>query len=161
LPKVGKELDLIAGINLFADYESKSKHKRGSVGLEYQRANFNLNVNKYFPRKLSSVIIKWGQWLKGSQAVIWVFRGDFTNRNLCFALAERIGIFIGFLVNATFDIADGLVFNKLLKQVGTTIGGAIGSTNSDNASQLGNKITTGIKSQLKNQAISNVESRRW
>jgi hypothetical protein len=34
----------IAGINLFADYESKSKHKRGSVGLEYQRANFNLNV---------------------------------------------------------------------------------------------------------------------
>jgi hypothetical protein len=37
----------IAGINLFADYESKSKHKRGSVGLEYQRANFNLNVNKY------------------------------------------------------------------------------------------------------------------
>jgi hypothetical protein len=29
----------IAGINLFADYESKSKHKRGSVGLEYQRAN--------------------------------------------------------------------------------------------------------------------------
>ncbi|VVH57079.1 hypothetical protein BSPCLSOX_1132, partial [uncultured Gammaproteobacteria bacterium] len=39
----------IAGINLFTDYESKSKHKRGSVGLEYQRANFNLNVNKYFP----------------------------------------------------------------------------------------------------------------
>jgi hypothetical protein len=25
-------------------------------------------------------------------------------------LAERIGIFIGFLVNAAFDIADGLVF---------------------------------------------------
>jgi hypothetical protein len=39
----------IAGVNLFTDYESKSKHKRGSVGLEYQRANFNLNVNKYFP----------------------------------------------------------------------------------------------------------------
>jgi hypothetical protein len=30
--------------------------------------------------------------------------------------------------------------------------------NSDNVSQLGNKITTGIKGQLKNQAINNVES---
>ena len=46
----------IAGINLFADYESKSKHKRGSVGLEYQRANFNLNVNKYFPLSDKKVI---------------------------------------------------------------------------------------------------------
>jgi hypothetical protein len=32
------------------------------------------------------------------------------NRNLCFALAEGIGVFIGFIVNAAFDIADGLVF---------------------------------------------------
>jgi hypothetical protein len=47
--------------------------------------------------------------IKG-QPVIWVFRGDFMNRNLCFALAEGIGVFIGFIVNAAFDIADGLVF---------------------------------------------------
>ena len=46
----------IAGVNLFADYESKSKHKRGSVGLEYQRANFNLNVNRYFPISDKKVI---------------------------------------------------------------------------------------------------------
>ncbi|WP_428087727.1 inverse autotransporter beta domain-containing protein [Candidatus Thioglobus sp.] len=39
----------IAGINLFTDYETKSKHKRASLGLEYQRANFTANVNKYYP----------------------------------------------------------------------------------------------------------------
>ena len=37
----------IAGINVFTDYESKSKHKRISLGLEYQRANFSANINKY------------------------------------------------------------------------------------------------------------------
>ena len=37
----------IAGINVFTDYESKSKHKRLSLGLEYQRANFSANINKY------------------------------------------------------------------------------------------------------------------
>jgi len=39
----------IAGINLFADSETESKHSRASLGLEYQRANFNVNVNKYYP----------------------------------------------------------------------------------------------------------------
>jgi uncharacterized protein (TIGR02145 family) len=39
----------IAGINLFADYETKSKHKRTSIGLEYQRTNFTANINKYYP----------------------------------------------------------------------------------------------------------------
>ncbi|VVM20024.1 hypothetical protein BSPWISOXPB_5500 [uncultured Gammaproteobacteria bacterium] len=37
----------IAGINVFTDYESKSSHKRLSLGLEYQRANFSVNINKY------------------------------------------------------------------------------------------------------------------
>ena len=37
----------IAGINVFTDYESKSKHKSISLGLEYQRANFSANINKY------------------------------------------------------------------------------------------------------------------
>jgi hypothetical protein len=37
----------IAGINVFTDYETKSKHKRLSLGLEYQRANFSANINKY------------------------------------------------------------------------------------------------------------------
>ena len=37
----------IAGINVFTDYESKSKHKRLSLGLEYQRTNFSANINKY------------------------------------------------------------------------------------------------------------------
>jgi len=39
----------IAGINLFVDYEGTSKHKRASLGLEYQRSNFSLNANKYYP----------------------------------------------------------------------------------------------------------------
>ena len=39
----------IAGINLFTDYEAKSKHKRMSLGLEYQRSNFGIGINKYFP----------------------------------------------------------------------------------------------------------------
>jgi hypothetical protein len=34
---------------------------------------------------------------------------------------------------------------------------ALGSTNSDNANQLGNKLTTGISNQLKNQAINKTE----
>ncbi|KAA0439907.1 MAG: hypothetical protein FXV80_05900 [Candidatus Thioglobus sp.] len=38
----------IAGINLFTDYESKSQHKRASIGVEYQRSNFTANVNSYF-----------------------------------------------------------------------------------------------------------------
>ena len=39
----------IAGINLFVDYEGTSKHKRASLGLEYQRSNFSLSANKYYP----------------------------------------------------------------------------------------------------------------
>lgn len=39
----------IAGVNVFADHETKSKHKRASLGLEYQRTNFTANVNKYYP----------------------------------------------------------------------------------------------------------------
>ena len=39
----------IAGINLFLDYEGSSKHKRSSIGLEYQRSNFGLTANKYYP----------------------------------------------------------------------------------------------------------------
>ncbi|KAA0446355.1 MAG: hypothetical protein FXV79_05575, partial [Candidatus Thioglobus sp.] len=38
----------IIGINLFTDYESKSKHRRASIGAEYQRSNFTANVNSYF-----------------------------------------------------------------------------------------------------------------
>jgi hypothetical protein len=45
----------IAGINLFTDYETASKHSRASLGLEYQRANFSANVNKYYP--LSNEIV--------------------------------------------------------------------------------------------------------
>jgi hypothetical protein len=39
----------IAGINLFTDYETESKHSRASLGLEYRRANFSANVNTYHP----------------------------------------------------------------------------------------------------------------
>jgi uncharacterized protein (TIGR02145 family) len=39
----------IAGINLFVDYESSSKHKRASLGVEYERSNFSINANKYQP----------------------------------------------------------------------------------------------------------------
>ena len=46
----------IVGINLFTDYETKSKHKRASTGLEYQRANFSANVNKYYPLSDKTVI---------------------------------------------------------------------------------------------------------
>jgi uncharacterized protein (TIGR02145 family) len=38
----------IIGINLFNDYEVESEHHRISLGLEYQRANFTANFNKYF-----------------------------------------------------------------------------------------------------------------
>jgi hypothetical protein len=34
---------------------------------------------------------------------------------------------------------------------------ALGSTNSDNADQLGNKIITGVSNQLKNQAANKTE----
>ncbi len=37
----------VAGVNLFLDYEAKSKHKRASLGLEYQRSNFSLGANYY------------------------------------------------------------------------------------------------------------------
>ena len=37
----------IVGVNFFTDYETKSSHKRLSLGLEYQRANFSANINKY------------------------------------------------------------------------------------------------------------------
>ena len=45
----------VAGINLFTDYETESKHSRASLGLEYQRANFSANANKYHP--LSSKVV--------------------------------------------------------------------------------------------------------
>jgi FimV-like protein len=46
----------IAGINLFTDYETESRHSRASLGLEYQRANFSANVNKYHPLSNKVVI---------------------------------------------------------------------------------------------------------
>ena len=45
----------------------------------------------------------------------------------------------------------------LLKEVAGTVRNALGSTNSDNVSQLGDKVTTGISNQLKNKAISKTE----
>ncbi len=39
----------IAGINLFTDYETKSAHKRLSLGLEYRRTNFGISANAYHP----------------------------------------------------------------------------------------------------------------
>jgi hypothetical protein len=45
----------------------------------------------------------------------------------------------------------------LLKKVAGTARAALGSTNSNNANQLGNKLTTGISNQLKNQAINKTE----
>lgn len=38
---------VIAGINVFHDYKTKSRHKRLSLGLEYQRTNFGVSVNTY------------------------------------------------------------------------------------------------------------------
>ena len=46
----------IAGVNLFVDYEGTSKHKRASLGLEYQRSNFSLNANHYYSISDSKVI---------------------------------------------------------------------------------------------------------
>jgi hypothetical protein len=45
----------------------------------------------------------------------------------------------------------------LLKEVAGTVRNALGSTNSDNAEQLGAKVTTGVSSQLKNKAINKTE----
>jgi hypothetical protein len=38
----------IAGINLFTDYETSSKHSRASVGGEYKRSNVELHANNYW-----------------------------------------------------------------------------------------------------------------
>jgi len=46
----------IAGVNIFTDYESGSKHKRASLGLEYQRSNFGITANKYFALSDKKVI---------------------------------------------------------------------------------------------------------
>ncbi len=46
----------ILGANLFLDYEGKSAHKRGSVGLEYLRSNFGLGFNRYHPISNETVI---------------------------------------------------------------------------------------------------------
>jgi len=39
----------IVGFNLFTDYETRSKHKRASIGLEYRRTNFSTHINRYYP----------------------------------------------------------------------------------------------------------------
>ncbi|KAA0437497.1 MAG: hypothetical protein FXV80_06490, partial [Candidatus Thioglobus sp.] len=46
----------IAGINLFTDYESKSQHRRASIGVEYQRSNFTVNVNRYFSLSKKTIV---------------------------------------------------------------------------------------------------------
>jgi hypothetical protein len=46
----------ITGINLFVDYESSSKHKRASLGVEYERSNFSVSANKYYPISDKKVI---------------------------------------------------------------------------------------------------------
>ena len=38
----------ITGINLFYDYETKSKHSRASLGAEYKRSAFEANANSYW-----------------------------------------------------------------------------------------------------------------
>lgn len=38
----------IAGVNLFYDFESKSKHSRASLGAEYKRSTFEANANAYY-----------------------------------------------------------------------------------------------------------------
>ena len=38
----------IMGVNAFVDYETSSKHKRASLGLEYKRSNFSAGANKYW-----------------------------------------------------------------------------------------------------------------
>jgi hypothetical protein len=42
------ESKAITGFNFFADYQTKSKNRRLSFGLEYQRQNFRANFNRYF-----------------------------------------------------------------------------------------------------------------
>jgi hypothetical protein len=59
-----------------------------------------------------------------------------------------------------FPFILSIITNKattLLKEVAGTVRNALGSTNSDNANQLGNKITTGISNQIKNQAVNKTE----
>ncbi|SMN02064.1 Alkaline phosphatase [uncultured Candidatus Thioglobus sp.] len=46
----------IVGINLFGDYEAKSKHRRASIGLEYQTSKFTANLNRYFALSDKKVI---------------------------------------------------------------------------------------------------------
>tara|TARA_Y100000389_G_scaffold174385_1_gene184290 strand:+ start:385 stop:2874 length:2490 start_codon:yes stop_codon:yes gene_type:complete len=46
----------IVGANVFVDYEGSSKHKRASLGLEYQRSNFSATANQYYPISNKKVI---------------------------------------------------------------------------------------------------------
>jgi hypothetical protein len=48
----------------------------------------------------------------------------------------------------------------ILKEVAGSARTALGSTNSDNVNQLGNKITTDIKGQLKNQIAGNRQQKK-
>ena len=45
----------IVGANVFVDYETSSKHKRASLGLEYKRSNFSAGANNYWA--LSSQLV--------------------------------------------------------------------------------------------------------
>lgn len=49
----------IVGVNVFVDYEGSSKHKRASLGLEYQRSNFSATANQYYPISNKKVIGKY------------------------------------------------------------------------------------------------------
>lgn len=51
-----EDAQAIVGVNVFADYESDSKHKRSSLGLEYLRSNFSIAANKYYPLSDKKVV---------------------------------------------------------------------------------------------------------
>ncbi len=61
----------IAGINLFTDYETSSKHSRASLGGEYKRSNAELHINNY-----------WG--LSGTKVVNGVSEDALDGRDIIF-----------------------------------------------------------------------------
>jgi hypothetical protein len=66
----------IVGVNIFTDYEINSKHKRASLGLEYQRSNFSLTANKYHPLSNKVVIGDYNEEALSGRSTL-VLRIDF------------------------------------------------------------------------------------
>ncbi|VVM18273.1 hypothetical protein BSPWISOXPB_3040 [uncultured Gammaproteobacteria bacterium] len=130
------------------------------------------NTKQKYPIKLNNLKYKNLIGNKHNNKLLYNFRFLFASSLLTLSLNVSSSDTQAFNKDAYLDLSKPYTYNwnntqsytkkdnqanKLLKQVGTTIGGtvhsAIGSTNSDNTEQLGKKVATDIK----NKAINKTE----